>query len=520
MYCRICGTEQTESINYCSHDGAMTDSLAKNVILEKEDSTFCRSCGEQNEALGSYCGKCGESLLKVGTTVLKGIADVDYATRGVSSVKLSVLQHGLLGGIIASFIMLVTGWIGNFLLINISKQMLKNMFHFADVPFELNQILEFFSRTSNTILNFHLLGISMEGMGEEVAIMKLDIPFFFFICIPLFVLGGVGFWMQKKYHMSSMLEKWITSLGTGLIYGLFLMIVSFTAGHDVLVMKLSYSFAASFVAGIIYGTVFSFVGMLLYAGRFDRAAYMEQTMPFGASIYYGVKAAITGFAVATIVSIGWFITIDKPDSLSGLTYSDTVSEEVITAMQIAPKAWGMAHLAPVKIESDPLGEEMYTEFNETFNRDIDPNDMYIQISYVSGLSVAGMSPKELLMAERATLQEVKEAEDLNSIFHWGLVLTVIPVLFMFLAGRKLAYYQSQNPYIPLAVMSAAYSLIAIMINMLSSIKISGETTGALMEFIPINGTLVSVQNDTVYLLLFSFVIAYLAAFAGMKVAKR
>lgn len=519
MYCKICGTEQLESANYCSHDGVMMNSFGNTVTLQQADTTYCRTCGSQNEVKDSYCMKCGEPTLKV--VAKTRTVERTIQKEGISTVdQKGVLQRGVFGGALVSLAMLFVAWIGKLVLGNTIQGTLGEIFGDSDFSYVMNGLLsDSFGGISNSILNYHLLSITVESTGGK---LLLDIPFFILICIPILTISGVGMWLQKKYQMSSVVEKGMTACMTGLIYGLFLMIVSFIAANEItmdnllentLVVNIGYSSVASLIAGVIYGTLFSFIGMLLYAGRTNRAAYIEKLLPYGSSMYYGFMSAIVGLMISSVVFVGAFMNI-LPDYTSS-----NDDETFMIATQIAPKAWGAAHFSPLRIESEVLGEEFRGEFNESLG-ELSSEELFLDFSYVGGVSISGTSMKDLFVAEGASVTDIQETEVLNGKLHRGLLLTLIPIALLFLAGRKLARNHLQKMYMTLAVLSGTYAITAVTINFISSITINGKTEGMLAQFIQIDGTLLSVQNHPMYLLLFSFVIAYAASFAGMKLVKK
>lgn len=58
----------------------------------------------------------------------------------------------------------------------------------------------------------------------------------------------------------------------------------------------------------------------------------------------------------------------------------------------------------------------------------------------------------------------------------------------------------------------------IAMNILSKFQI--DVSGNVMNLFGAGGTVLSMQNSFVYLTMFSFIVTYVAAFAGMKLAKK
>ena len=60
-------------------------------------------------------------------------------------------------------------------------------------------------------------------------------------------------------------------------------------------------------------------------------------------------------------------------------------------------------------------------------------------------------------------------------------------------------------------------IMMIAMNILSKFQI--DVSGNVMNLFGAGGTVLSMQNSFVYLTMFSFIVTYVAAFAGMKLAK-
>jgi hypothetical protein len=126
--------------------------------------------------------------------------------------------------------------------------------------------------------------------------------------------------------------------------------------------------------------------------------------------------------------------------------------------------------------------------------------------------------KDIVIAQGGTQEDIAEVDEVNSSFHYGLLLLVIPLFFMFRAGRKLAGLPTTNMYITLAVCSSSYTIMMIVMNIISKFQI--DVSGNVMNVFGASGTVLSMQNSFVYLTLFSFIVTYVAAFVGMKLAKK
>ena len=66
MYCRTCGKQHGEEVNYCPNEGSMEIAGATDVVtLEQDTAKYCKGCGNENAQQNLYCQKCGHSLFVV-----------------------------------------------------------------------------------------------------------------------------------------------------------------------------------------------------------------------------------------------------------------------------------------------------------------------------------------------------------------------------------------------------------------------------------------------------------------------
>ena len=242
------------------------------------------------------------------------------------------------------------------------------------------------------------------------------------------------------------------------------------------------------------------------------AAAFQELMPYGASVYYGVSAMIKGLLV-TAVAVCIMALVSKEDGIEPLKEIATLkSESTLLALELTPQLWSMAHFAPLEVSSPALSKE-FTRIGKKSNA----HESTLSFSFISGVSVNGVELREILISKGANEESLAEFDRVNNVFHYGLLLLIIPLFFMFRAGRKLAKLPTANIYITLAVCSGSYTIMMIVMNMISKFQIN--VSGTVTSLFGTSGTVLSMQNSFTYLILFSFIVTYVAAFAGMKLAK-
>ncbi|MEH7456965.1 zinc ribbon domain-containing protein [Bacillus sp. JJ1127] len=513
MYCRICGNQHGEEVNYCPNEGSMAMVVTDSVVLEQDNARYCRGCGDENAHQNLYCQKCGHSLFTVKKKehIVK-LPSMEKGTKVELGLHKSGLRTGLIGGAIASVLMLLAGWIGSFVFATMTQELLHK---FAR---ELDMLSGFYNGATATLLNYHLLGFSAGDTDGIILSLYWHTPFLLLLLIPFIILGGTGIWIGKKRVAHTIGEQVTMAATVGITYGVFLFIVSFIAsksiavpGMDAVTVGVGYSSFKSLVSGFICGTIFSLLGMIAHTSQNNMAEAFRELIPYGASLYYGVAAVVKGFLLTAVILCVMALFM-KEDSVKPLKeLASTTSQRVMLTLQLTPQVWNMAHLAPVEVTS-PAFEKGFSRKSKK------EKDNEIQFSFVSGMSFNGTGLKELAIAEGAGPEKLAGIEDVNSRFHYGLLLLIIPFFFMFRAGQKLARISAANIYVTLAVCSGAYTVMMLLINILSKFQI--DVSGKLTSMFGMSGTMLSMQGNWIYLILGSFILTYVAAFAGMKLARK
>ncbi|OFD70950.1 membrane protein [Bacillus mycoides] len=108
-----------------------------------------------------------------------------------------------------------------------------------------------------------------------------------------------------------------------------------------------------------------------------------------------------------------------------------------------------------------------------------------------------------------------------SDLHWWELLILLPCILLVRAGMKLAQYRMRNRYVTIAVFSAVYTVMMLCVNRIAKIHITASGSKEIMkEFAGISGPILSIQSNTLYLIVGSFLISYVLTFVGMKVVKK
>ncbi|MBP3971721.1 zinc ribbon domain-containing protein [Bacillus sp. WL1] len=517
MYCRTCGKQHGEEVNYCPNEGSMEMAGATDVVtLEQDNAKYCKGCGTENVQQNLYCQKCGHSLfvVKKKEQAIK-LPTMDGAPNVEFKADKAVLKTGFIGGAVASILMLIAGWIGSVLFASILSEMMSK---FAK---ELEMLPSFYASATATLLNYHLLGFTASDDSGLILSLSWHTPFTLLLIIPFIIFAGTGIWLGKQRVAKTIKDQIFIAATVGIIYGVFLFIISFIASQSVTIpfsdagkITVGYSAIKSFLSGFVCGTLFTLVGFIAHTSKNNMAAAFQELMPYGASIYYGISSMIKGFLVTAVVMsiLAVALLSNVEDSAAPLKeMKESKTQGVLLALELTPQLWSMAHFSPLEVESPALDHE-FKKFSKK------SSDNKLVFSFVSGISVNGIGMKDIVVAQGGNQEDLAEVEEVNGAFHYGLLLLIIPVFFMFMTGRKLAKLPTANMYITLAVCSVSYTIMMIVMNIISKFQI--DVSGNVMNLFGAGGTVLSMQNSFVYLTMFSFIVTYVAAFAGMKLAKK
>ncbi|PFN23770.1 zinc ribbon domain-containing protein [Bacillus cereus] len=516
MYCRTCGKQHGEEVNYCPNEGSMEIAGAMDAVtLEQDAAKYCKGCGNENAQQNLYCQKCGHSLFvvkkkeqNVKLPAMEGTPKVEF------TADKAVLKTGVIGGAIASILMLIAGWIGSVLFASMLSEM------FSTFVKELEMLPNFYASATSTLLSYHLLGFTAGDDSGLALSLSWHTPFTLLLIIPFIVFVGTGIWLGKQRAAKTIKDQAFMAATVGIIYGVFLFIVSFIASQSFAIpfsdagkITVGYSAFKSLLSGFVCGTLFTLLGFIAHTSKNNMAAAFQELMPYGASIYYGISSMIKGLLATAVVMCIFAVTlvsnVDSAAPLKEMKASKT--QGVLLALELTPQFWSMAHLSPLEVSS-PVFDHEFKDISKK------ASDNKLAFSFVSGISVNGIGMKDIIIAQGGNQEDLAEVEEVNGAFHYGLLLLIIPAFFMFMAGRKLAKLPTANMYITLAVCSGSYTIMMIVMNIISKFQI--DVSGKVMNLFGAGGTVLSMQNSFMYLTLFSFILTYVVAFAGMKLAKK
>lgn len=266
---------------------------------------------------------------------------------------LRLLTGALLGAVIAVAVMLLFGFLADFSLAQYLNRQFPLLARLGEVPLIQNWLEQLdLVDVPEIILFFHLVRakLAVSGLsGMVTGGMELSLKWLPLLLLPFIALGSGGYWAARWHGQTKLRGSLPVSLIIGNIYGLFLLVAASFAGFhrqmstQVLFTSLkgavdySFSTGEAFLHGLLFGTLFSWLGQALYGRRRRRLTAQEAFRPAAAAL----QATGWGWAAASMLMlIVWLTQAGDPEKLR-------------TGIQLMPQlggyAWGVANLGELSL---------------------------------------------------------------------------------------------------------------------------------------------------------------------------
>ncbi|MFJ7831087.1 zinc ribbon domain-containing protein [Peribacillus sp. NPDC097284] len=539
MFCTTCGESNPDYSNYCSHDGTAlgNSSSLQQLQLVNNETNFCPECGEGTNKIDNYCISCGNSLLKFGTTKISMNEKVTpriLNSRTFSFTSLlskDTLRKALIPAIAAFILMLLLNLLVYTTNTNFYEDIFEESFGFTpeeaaenmadESGFKFKEPGAIFG-FSDTVMMSHTLSpsytLDMEsnnsyedykGSGE----LSLSFTYVLFIIIPLLCLFVSGIVYRKKHTDISIQSFLSGAVGIALIYSLLLTFLSLFSGFDYkikhsesgeslnLAITTAYPFFQTFFKGLLFGIVFSMLGMLFSINYRQITKQLESLIPYGNAVHQGFSAFIRGFVTLTIVMVAILISKmnDAKEMLSVLDVpgvSQQILEKTTLAacylgVQLSSIVYSMLHFTPLSLKGEGDGESGEISF-----------------SVFSGFSTDGD------VMEGGDLSYLDLFFSFTNIDLYLKLAMILPILLLIFAGYSMAK-SKQSSFVSLAVLSLVYSLFVSAIASFSAISLNGLFDMGDGE----NAITFSLGVSVVQVFIGSFILSYIAGFAGSYLNK-
>lgn len=267
-------------------------------------------------------------------------------------------EKGLLGGGLAIACMFIAGWIGSLIVDAAINDLVRTMLTKMNGMLNMDTVNQSFVGIAPLILMYHLIGLEVSGSGEYAMSFILHFPLFILLVIPALILGGIGFFVERSNPSVIWREKLLTSSVIGIVYGVFLCIVSFIASssttisqfYKTMTISIGYSHVSSLLYGIIFGLLFTFIGMCIQAGPHHLLSSMSRSIPYATSIYYSVVTVLKGLLI-TFGIILITILFSSSKSVGPIDFPEKTYKTFIS-LEATPYMWNMAHFAQQQLNGE------------------------------------------------------------------------------------------------------------------------------------------------------------------------
>ena len=484
MYCKSCGVNNSNSSNYCKHDGTPLGNSVVKFKKKEKPSTFCSTCGNKtNEASSNYCNNCGNTFFQYsndGTstaTIINSLVDKSPTIpRQWPKFQTSHLKSAILPGLLSVIIVLLLSVV---LLNGVDKQVNEIFSETMNDEFDLENIISYYEEVTDTNLpkpgklidTFDMAMMSnlqspdltvtassdlfgdeekhtIEGETSLSLLLYILVPF-----IGLFLAGIFSTIYNKNRGSSPSLLT--SSIGIALIYAIFFSFLSLFAGFDydvklreedfnvLLDVETHYSFFGTFFSTFIIGFLFSGFGLLFSIDYRRITNHLSSMNEIGAGIHHGIATLVRGLL---LVSVSFYIYfLSKLDDLRNslavefLPFDSLVEKSQLIIMsfslQLGSIVWNLIHFGTLSLE---------------VSEDNDASELTYSI--FSGVNSEGAGGD--LFASEMLLN----SSDFEMYAKFGLL---IPIALFIWAGFRIARFQNQ--LMNLVAFSVVYSLLLTMI---------------------------------------------------------
>jgi hypothetical protein len=470
MYCKTCGTQNPDTALYCSKDGAALQTLPL-AYLVKEESKYCSICGTLNDGLGNYCTHCGASLLKIDTKKASMVIPSGKSLPKVNVGKLdfspSRLKAALIGFLITVILLIglsfgLNSYFGEELFSKMGDMSEEILSDLPNNPLEKDLI--------STALLSNIIGseLKISGDGEYLS-LGIKIGLILLLIIPLLSLFFGGNVMAKRNSDTDFSGHLSGSILIGIMYGVFLAVLTQFAGtteeYGYATISFKFSFFGALVQGFVVGTIFSLLGSLVVSNQGQRLG----NYPYISPIFRGIYIPFVGVLFSSII----YFTI------LFIKYGAEVFDEMLILLVVVTQAgaylWFIGNFLSVK------GELM---------------SYYDEVSFKVSLIGDAKGNFELVEA-------LKEVEGYKWLF------LLLPLILLFLAGRRL-----RNGIQDIAIFAVSFAAMMTFIAYITRISFDISGSPEAMEFFDGNGIHIGVGILNTFLV--TLIIAAVLAFLGQK----
>lgn len=480
MYCKNCGSQNPEGINYCLQDGFPLE--VSSGAINKSNTRFCSSCGEENHSLLNYCQACGASLFHAVPDKAEGprleIPNQVKSLAKTTGFRLTKdhVKKGLLASVISIVIAAVFSAIVSAVL---SDAVMKNLAEIIgssgrDYLESLNTNGSGLSGMVGVLMNLHAIGVVSHVSGSGIGLsIAFHVGLILLLIFPFIALFLGNWFVAKRNPTHSISDHLLTTFANAVFYAIILGIISLFAGMSIDVLSVkgssSYSFFGALINGFILAFLFGSMGAFFSIKPLRTTSQLRHGVPFGEAIHQAISTVFRGIGSGFVIAF-------------------------IFALIAMPELFKKFFLALTAIANFGVYLWDVTNFNK----------LHIQVSSINDREEMSFS-----------LFGIKGHEDLDHMgvlmifFYIGLIVAIALIVF---ATRKIVSRSGGNHWADITVFSAVYAFLTAFVVHLSTLSASvgGNGLAGLMGSIHFkigfNGFL-----SFIVCFIFSFVVAAISA---------
>ena len=360
MYCKKCGTKNTDAALYCKNDGEALLIHNEHVQIQQDNTRYCSHCSQEAITGALYCQDCGQTLCKVketqnngihnpNTQFLKGTDTKDTAGFINMLSDTNILKKIAMWNGISLVALFITSFAISTLLNGFLRDSLRNDFGPMIDGIKLLSFSDIFMISHMASVDYSARALIFEG------VLSTTSGLFFLLVLPAIVLTTTGF-LMNRHAENNIIDKLKLSLYFSLMYGLLLGIFSIFAGISMeisdpteflgnMTVSAEYPFIESLFNGIIISLIFTSIGSMFSVSKEKNTTNKQ----YGISISKGILHSMIGLVLMLIAGT---IYVSSNDEIT----TDNSMGDILIGTQAGGYLWNIAQLQTLKFDLKADGE--------------------------------------------------------------------------------------------------------------------------------------------------------------------
>ncbi len=367
MYCKKCGTKNTEGALYCINDGEALAIHNENVLTYQENIRYCIHCSHEAITGALYCQQCGQTLSKVketqdtrgpnrsaqpllGTGAKETRKFIDMFS-DTNILKKLALWNGISLAVLFIISLISSSVINGFL-----RDSFRGDFGPMIDGVKLLSFSDIFMISHMASVEYSARALLFEG------VLSTTSGLFFLLVIPAIVLIITGF-LMNRHAGNNVIENLKLCLSFSIMYGLLVGIFSIFAGVSMdisdptellgdITVSADYPFIESMFNAIIISMIFTSIGSIFSLHNEQRSTNDQ----FGLSISRAILHSMIGLV---LMMIAGSIYVSSNDEVT----TDNLAGDVLIGTQAGGYLWNIAQFQTLKFDLIADGESVKASYS-------------------------------------------------------------------------------------------------------------------------------------------------------------